>query len=274
MAADTFRFFASHVQVELRCEHGPTLAAMRAVWGGCVRPLLATTQRVELEVTPEGDGYAIHGPRGTCACSDPRDVLPLLEAVLYTAMHDWHAGLLALHAACVTGPQNTWVLLGRSGSGKSSLARAAVRRGLQYFSDEIVLCDGQRLWGIPRAIQFAPLADGTEAPAWLGDADLHSYRFLVNDDGREGALPLWRPAQSALAAAPVPLEGVRVYALERSAVPTIDRLPALELLGELHEAAYRPPAFDLGRLVHPGRCGRLRWRDPDEAVDRLLRPDE
>ena len=59
MAADTFRFFASHVQVELRCEHGPTLAAMRAVWGGCVRPLLATTQRVELEVTPEGDGYAI-----------------------------------------------------------------------------------------------------------------------------------------------------------------------------------------------------------------------
>src|SRR5262245_14420272 len=98
---------------------------MRAVWSGCARPLLATQRHALFEVVRDDAGYAICGPSETRHCADPRDVLPVLEATLYAAMHAWHASLLALHAACVGNGDATWLLLGRSGAGKSSLARAA-----------------------------------------------------------------------------------------------------------------------------------------------------
>jgi len=261
--------FVSHVRVVIRCALPEVLRGMRAVWGQCDRPLIATTDEAVFTVSSDADRFAVEGPGGIRGGVEARDVLPVLESALYAAMQTWHHGLLALHAAGVVAGETTWLLLGRSGAGKSSLARAAVQRGLSYFSDEIVLCDGRALWGVPRAVQFAPLADGAAPPPWLGSVDVASYRLRVSQD-REGCMPLWLPPRVQLAAAPRPVAGARVIALERAERNELTPLSALELLAAIHEGAYRPPAFDLGCLLHGAGSGRLRWSDPAGALAALL----
>jgi hypothetical protein len=260
-----FAFFVSHVRVVVRCALPEVARGMRAVWGQCDRPIVPTTQQAVFTVAPDGDGFAIKGPEQRRNGVEARDVLPVLEAELYAAMHGWHRGLLALHAAAIALGSTTWLLLGRSGTGKSSLARMAVQRGMTYFSDEIVLCDGNALWGVPRAIQFAPLPDGAPPPSWLGSVDANSYRLRLSDD-REGCMPLWIPPRTQVAVAPRPIAGVRVIALERAQRDELVPLSPLELLAAIYEAAYRQPAFDLGGLVSGAGSGRLRWAKPDGAL--------
>jgi hypothetical protein len=261
-------FFVSHVRVVVRCALPEVARGMRAVWGHCDRPIVPTTQQAVFTVAPDGDGFAIKGPQQRRNGIEARDVLPVLEAELYAAMHGWHRGLLALHAAAIALGSRTWLLLGRSGSGKSSLARMAVKRGMTYFSDEIVLCDGNVLWGVPRAIQFAPLPDGPPPPTWLGSVDASSYRLRVTDE-REGCMPLWSPPRIQVAAHPRPLAGARVIALERAERDELVPLSPLELLAAIYEAAYRPPDFDVGRLLNGPGSGGLRWATPDGALSCL-----
>lgn len=271
MADEDFSFFVSHVRVGVRCAHAPALVGLRAVWGSCDRPLVPTREHARFEVERSGERFVIRGPHGTHETAVPLDVLPLLEGSLYAAMQDWHRELVALHAACIRDGDGDrcWVLLGPSGAGKSSLARAALRRGLRYYSDEITLCDGQRLWGVPRALQWSPLADDEPAPSWLGEVDRESYRLRVSAT-KDGCMPLWPPPRAQIASTPCSLARVNAIVIERSTRTDLAPLGTLETFGALHEAAYRPPALNLGALVRTGAPARLRWLDPEEAVDALL----
>jgi hypothetical protein len=82
-----------------------------------------------------------------------RDLVPALELDLYAEVVA-RAGGLALHAGAVVGAGGlALVFAGPSGSGKSTLIRALLARGLSYLSEEcVVLRPGGRCLGLARAL--------------------------------------------------------------------------------------------------------------------------
>src|SRR5262245_18578785 len=130
------------VEIEIASELDEVRAALAEAWAGCQRPLLAPARSARFAALASAGGYAVRGLAGAVRAVELReDVLPLLERELYAAMADWHAARVVLHAACVARGERAVLLMGRSGAGKSSLALEAVRRGFQYFSDELTVTD-------------------------------------------------------------------------------------------------------------------------------------
>lgn len=75
-----------------------------------------------------------------------------------------HAGRVPLHAAAVMVNETALLLAGPSGSGKSSLALAAQRHGLEVLSEDtsyVQLKPHTKVWGWPGAIHL----DAADAPA-------------------------------------------------------------------------------------------------------------
>ena len=82
------------------------------------------------------------------------DVLDTLVLFLVT-----RAGRVPLHASGFVAGETAFVLAGPSGTGKSTLALAAQRRGLHVLSDDTVyvqLSPVPRVWGFPRPIHVFP----------------------------------------------------------------------------------------------------------------------
>jgi hypothetical protein len=72
-------------------------------------------------------------------------------------------GLVALHAAAVSGPAGTVIIRGRAGSGKSTSAHRAALAGWAVIADEVV-------WYDP--LVKPPVIRGSGAPLTLDDATL------------------------------------------------------------------------------------------------------
>ena len=261
-------FAISDVRVELHSDLDELLPALDAVWARCRTPLLPTTRVARFEAVADGECYVVRAEQQSLRVERREDVLPVLESALYRALPGWHAGRLLLHAACVRSAGQVVLLVGRSGAGKSSLALAAVRRGFDYFSDELTVVDGGRVWGVPRALQFEPVLDAGQLAPWLLGLELAAYRLRL-DGERRGCLPLWLPPARQVPDTPAPARGLHVYAIERAARSELAPCSALEALAVLHEAAFAPPQHDLGALLRQGGMGRLRWHEPDAAIDLL-----
>ena len=262
--------FISDVQVEIATDLDDVRDALSTVWSACARPLLPPARTARFEARAEAGGYLVRGEGAERLVDLREDVLPVVEGALYAALPAWHEGRALLHAACVRRGASALVLAGRSGAGKSSLALEALRRGFDYFSDELTVSDGARLWGVPRAVQFEP-TDGTRPlPAWLHDVTLEPYRLRLHS-GALGRLPLHVPLPGRFAREPVAARFARVVAIERAATTDLRPLDPLSALSLLHEAAFRPPQVDLGALTGAGRAAFLRWHEPGAAIDALER---
>jgi hypothetical protein len=244
--------------------------SLSCIWARCAYPMLPTTRIARFAAEALEHGFSVTSEGQESSRAELReDVLPLLESAIYRALPAWHDQHVLLHAACLRRGQTTVLLLGRSGAGKSSLALTAVRRGFEYFSDELTVTEGQRVWGVPRAIQFEPIADGGKPPPWAREVDLERYRLRLSD-GRQGMLPFWLPPAETIPTAPAVADKVCVYAVERGPATRLEPCSPVEALASLHEAAFRAPWLDLGRLVRSGHCGRLRWCEPESAIDLLI----
>ena len=83
-----------------------------------------------------------------------------IEAMVYTLLDTQH--LVALHAACVSRDGSGFLLVGRSGAGKSSFAYACMRRGWTYVSDDASSLlrrrAGRIVVGNPHSFRFRPTA--------------------------------------------------------------------------------------------------------------------
>lgn len=166
------------------------------------------------------------------------------------------AGRTPVHAAAVMIGDTAVLLAGRSGAGKSSLALAAQRQGLDVLSEDTtyVQLDPQlRVWGWPGAIHLHP----TDAPA--GDFPQR------NRGGRlKTAVPRRFGASHADRAAPVfiaPGRELRLDRVDAGSLPS--ELPPLEpgfalLRPEIEEA--------LDALARNGAWRLSLNEHPDEAV--------
>jgi len=272
--------FISEIEARVHCLLPDAMAALSELWAGCRVPIVPATTRVTIEVgSLEGDracSILLDGELVAVA-EQPADVVPLIESALYKALHRQQADRALLHAACVVIPgcDESLVLVGPSGSGKSSLALAAVERGYRYLTDELTVTDGTRLWGVPRAIQFEPVHASHALPPRLAASDLGLYAVRLGGMGDQlealGAVPVRVPVAHELVMTPLPVKAARIVRIERGTTSKCETLSALAALSELHEASFVPPAFSLGAMVGRGRAFRLVWRDPTEGLALLER---
>ncbi|HXV75663.1 MAG TPA: HprK-related kinase A [Candidatus Polarisedimenticolaceae bacterium] len=111
----------------------------------------------------------------------PRLVVPMLEWAMNVSVFQRVHQYLMLHSAVVARNGRAAILVGRAGSGKSTLCAGLVERGWRLLSDEVALVDPSdgRLRAVPRPIslkgrsievirRFAPGA--TIGPSWAGTA--------------------------------------------------------------------------------------------------------
>jgi len=169
-----------------------------------------------------------------------------------------------LHAAGILIRDQALVLAGRSGSGKSSLALAAARRGLPVLSEDIIYAQSdprQRLWGFHRSIHVFP-QDAPPGP--------HPTRL------RAGKLKAVLPMPHFPDGIPVAENGCLIL-LRHGREPALTRL-------ETAEATRSLPPLDPGFDLLPGESADVMrtliangaWRltlsaDPDAAIDLLCR---
>lgn len=191
------------------------------------------------------------------------EVLDTLVLFLLT-----RAGRIPVHAAGVMVGGRAVVLAGPSGTGKSTLALAALRAGLPVLSDDTVyvqLAPRLRVWGLPRPIHVFPHDFSHDAPAGAGGSlRLRSGRWkaaVVPDDAGHA-----RMAEHAVLCL---LErGDRVALHPIDAGYAVERMAALVEPGFDHFRDRLPAAV---RALAAGGAWRLTLSaDPGEAI-RVLR---
>jgi hypothetical protein len=181
-------------------------------------------------------------------------------------------GFVGVHAAAVARGGRGLLLRGRSGQGKTTLAYAAARRGLQAVAEDVVWVETarQRWWGrpwtfhlLPDARQLFPELAGLKPERQLND----EMKLVVDLElVRRGST-----APSAAAGAVVLLERQRGRA---SALVALEPAAARREWDEGSAAREsEPPAYGgaVDRLLRHG-AWKLRLGDDLEAALDLLEP--
>lgn len=231
------------------------------VWGTPDRYLLAHAQGLELEVVSGTDIRIRHLEPHL----DPRDLEHLLLDQLLPQVIG-RLGRLSLHGSAIAWGDAAVALLAQSGTGKSTFAAAATRRGATFLADDQVVLE--------------PVAGGFVAHA--------SYPFarLCSDAARRLFGAVSDPSRKHYAAVAMsdralPLD--TIVLLERGddvVIESLGRRDAVPAIGE-HVDRLDPTDRDLlraelhllVRLVESARVVRLRtatdWSRLDEAIDLL-----
>jgi hypothetical protein len=165
-------------------------------------------------------------------------------------------GRLPIHASAVMMGETALLLAGRSGSGKSSLALAAERHGLEVLSEDttyVELNPKLRAWGWPGPIHLA-----------ASDAPAGSFPERLRGGRRKLAVPRSGERLSADRVQLVAIEPGDTLKLERAGRDwLVERLapgePGFSLLREPIEQA-------LAKIAGAGGWRLTLSRDPDAAI--------
>lgn len=235
------------------------------------------SSNLSCRIEVEGSRIAVRGPdfeaRGdakarTGVCRVPlrlaldQDALAseLLDPILLFLLA--RSGRTPIHAAGIMIDGRAVLLAGASGSGKSSLAHAAARRGIRVLSDDTIyiqLDPDFRVWGMPRPIHLM-----------LDDAPPGQHPIRLRSGRTKASVSL--PAQSAELYA----DDAALVVLERGSGVALGRL---ETDAAKHAMSRLEAGFDLlpeeSREAAGALAGRGAWRltlgsRPDDAIDLLL----
>ena len=172
---------------------------------------------------------------------DADDVAAFFIGSPFTALLQQRA-VLTLHAAAVATEAGAVLLLGTSGSGKSSLAMALGERGYPLLADDVtgvVLDTGQRPVALPA---FA------RQRLWAHTLDKMRWRGRAHSPVRRGLDKYWVPAQR-FCSSPLPVRAA--FVLESSHLQPgigIEPLPPGSAFWAVWEATHRKRAMDaMGR---------------------------
>jgi len=188
-----------------------------------------------------------------------------LERALLDLLFALHPEGPVLHAGCVIWQGLPIVFVAPSGSGKSSLSRAAVRTGALYLSDDLVILGLEAAYGFARAIRFSELRAPIDAiPDYLKDTILDGYG---RGSERGWHTPIWWQGGEVCRALPLPQERVVVVTLSRGQ-DAITPLTEVQRLVALHEAAIIK-AGEYNGSLGTGPGFHLTWEDPDAAFSLL-----
>lgn len=266
-----FVFHVSDIRVEVACEHPAVLRALRAVWGGAVRPAMPTRRVARYAALGRpGDWRVEREGRAEFRSPDDANLFAWFMELFCGDVARLHDRAALLHGALLARGDRARALLGEGDAGKSTLAREGLARGWDFHTDDAVLFDGERVWGVPRAIQFNFVRPGDPVPDYLAECDLESYTF-VSEAGETLVRPTLAVPPERAAAAPAEADRTQVFLIRRAAATRTIPLEPLDALAAIHEATLSlpPGGPDLARLARRGRCFRLEWSDAAEAWDAM-----
>jgi hypothetical protein len=151
-------------------------------------------ENAHMRITKDGFVLTGDGERGLGECAFPHQMLgqaifaDMVETLVYFLVA--HAGRIPFHASAIMLGETAFVLAGKSGIGKSSLALAANRSGLPVLSDDTVFVQTEtrlRIWAMPKAIHV-----------FEKDVPNHGAQGMRLRNGRlKCALPIARPRHVA-----------------------------------------------------------------------------
>lgn len=175
---------------------------------------------------------------------------------------------LQLHAGCVRWGSTAILVLGESGAGKSTFTRLLVQAGATYLSDDCLLVEGQRAFGMSRTIQFDSVQDGQPIPSYLLDCDWKSYRSLTGD-GAGARVPLWREPCQVVGSLELDAQPWAVLQLNRGASNRLHALSRAQRVAALASATLtcgQPYRKQFGW----GPSWSVTWNDPARCFASLV----
>lgn len=225
----------------------------------------------EYQVRPEGGRFRLRVDGGHVRYAEiVEDVAPLLEGALYTDLlrTQLEDGFTVLHASSCVWQGRPLVFAGVSGAGKSALVRGCVELGCTYLGDEHIITDGERIWGLPRAIHMDVHREGAPSLPWHQGADLSSYRCR-NAAGDWFRLPMVPLAAEQVALSAADARKAVLVAASRSDSDTLAPMNAAQRLRTL-EGAHFVAGRGLRSLAVAPTAYTLTWCHPGRALHQLL----
>lgn len=263
----TLRLQAAGLPVEVRSELPEVVAALRAMWAPALVEI--SSPRLVYEVDARGivtrEGHVIARPQ------DRGRLVPRIEGDLLKMLGTASRELLVLHAGAVVLGDRLILFVGEANSGKSTMTRAALRRGASYLTDDSLFCQRDSVSGLARSVHFDPFrwAEGELSPPYLVDCDLDSYRFQASD-GTTWVTPIWHGNFETLHHYAPIIHRTVVVALERGEHAGIREIADLERASLLVGASLASAQPDWS-LLPRGPSFRLVWnREPERMLDELL----
>ena len=261
--------FLSGLRVSVRSSCTKTSSYLRRHWAAATWPLVQPCATCEVEVISDALPRIVVAGEVVWSGGGAEDLAGGFEQLLYRIALARHKRQFAVfHAAALVSSGAAFVFAGPSGSGKSSLALTAVRRGWTYFSDEFVVTDGRQVWGWPRAIRFDPPKPGARCPDYLIGLDDDND---ASESSGDTVTPYYPVGAAALQLDPCDARDVHFVRIERAKRTSLEPLSPTAGLKHLTEASFFEPTISLGALVGPGRTWEASWRHPDELIDLIER---
>ncbi|HKU93967.1 MAG TPA: PqqD family peptide modification chaperone [Vineibacter sp.] len=239
----------------------------------------ATADALVLHITPDGEGFSLHGPEGVTERCQRNEIAPLVKIGLVRLALQHSQDSFAIHAAGVAHDGQCLLLPGISGSGKSTLAAALVMAGFGLFGDDTIVLAQDML--VARPMPFAIcLKQGawqllrTQLPA-LARLPIHH-----RPDGKRVRYLLPAAAETRIAPNAQAPVGWIVFPC-RSHQPHAELIPLArtEALTRLLRECSPLDGLDAAKVARLVQwisaipCFELRYGSLDSAVERLRRID-
>jgi hypothetical protein len=222
-------------------------------------------RRVPIQVSRAAPGWTLRLPKARPRpIADPWELAASIEYVLIMHSVQSATSVVGVHAAVLARDSSALLLVGKSGTGKTTLALELVGRGWDYLSDDLAAIDrtSRQVLPFPKPLKiedaalWQTLAPSWSPPSWLPQPE------------REFMVPAAVVSDRLLDDVPVRT----VAFLEPSATASI-----VELDGDSAMTAARdrirasdPEAIEVVRSVFESAAVfRLSYRDPESATEVL-----
>lgn len=254
--------------LEIVCHHARIERAIRAMWAPALSlpcPVSEVFIRIEADGRMSLDGELLYDDSNI-------DERPLqFEAILIQTLLGRRTGALHLHAGCVLFDKFACLFVGESGAGKSTFTKLAVKHGASYLSDDSILIEKGRAYGLARTIQFDAIDLSQPIPPYHQDCDVSSYRALPASDGRPSSrvVPLFRGDFPVLAEVEVNRQPWVVAVIRQDAQTSVMPLSSIERLAALHSATVTI-GVDYADQLGFAPTFSVKWADPQAAFAQLF----
>lgn len=222
---------------------------------------------VPMEIAYRAPGWILCLPQAQPRwISDPWKLATLLEYVLIMNSLETATSVVGLHAAVLVQDGAALLLVGKSGTGKTTLALALAERGWTYFSDDLAAIDrsSKKVRSFPKPLSiedpamWRTLGSRWSPPEWL---PAPNGEFLVPADIVRAAADAAAPVQHVLFPELVDEQGCDVVRMTAGEALTAARPRAWASDGQ---------AFAILRSIFGrARSGRLRYSDTRVATDAI-----
>jgi len=280
VAGPTLSIQIGQVGVAIESEQPAAAADLRELYSGF--PVCSGEPLVRLAARREGRSllgrprYAIYGDeQRVFARLSTNEVLPHLEWAMNWRVVARANAYIQLHAAALVREERALLLVGRSGTGKSTLAAGLLSRGWGYYGDEIALVDPSTLHvhAYPKAICIK--AGSFEVIRRLGLALWRRRHYARAVKGPVGYVRPPASDPATLYSRPVHLIVFPQYCGEQGTC--VSAMPRGEAAFELARCQVNRGTFGgsaaqrLCTLARSAGCHRLRFGPIEDALDAIER---